>query len=81
MACPFAKHASSETFQRQPSIAEAPNWNLDEDLSEQAGDALTLTHLNAAIQLLTAPSNENVHEALRSLINKYSNRWPALSKM
>ncbi|XP_050101414.1 head-specific guanylate cyclase [Anopheles aquasalis] len=81
MACPFAKHVSSETFQRQPSIAEAPNWNLDEDLSEQAGDALTLTHLNAAIQLLTAPSNENVHEALRSLISKYSNRWPALSKM
>lgn len=56
MACPFAKHISSEQFQRQPSIAEAHNWNLDEDLSEIPGDALTLTHLNAAIQLLTAPS-------------------------
>uniref|UniRef100_A0A182XBY3 guanylate cyclase n=1 Tax=Anopheles quadriannulatus TaxID=34691 RepID=A0A182XBY3_ANOQN len=81
MACPFAKHISSEQFQRQPSIAEAHNWNLDEDLSEIPGDALTLTHLNAAIQLLTAPSIDNVHEALMSLIGKYSNRWPGLSKL
>uniref|UniRef100_A0A182JIE4 guanylate cyclase n=1 Tax=Anopheles atroparvus TaxID=41427 RepID=A0A182JIE4_ANOAO len=81
MACPFTKHVSTEHFQRQPSIAEAHSWNLDEDLSELPGDALTLTHLNAAIQLLTAPSIENVHEALMSLIGKYSNRWPGLSKL
>ncbi|XP_052862642.1 head-specific guanylate cyclase isoform X1 [Anopheles cruzii] len=81
MACPFAKHSSADNFQRHPSIAEAHNWNLDEDLSELSGDALTLTHLNAAIQLLTAPSNENVHEAYLSLVAKYSSRWPGLSEI
>ncbi|XP_055532895.1 head-specific guanylate cyclase [Wyeomyia smithii] len=81
MACPFARPAPAEAFQRQPSIAEGHGWNLDEDLSEIPDDALTLTHLNAAIQLLTAPTNEDVYEALMSLIEKYSNRWPGLAKL
>lgn len=56
MACPFSRHPASEMLHRQHSIAEGAGWNLDEDLSEIPDDALTLTHLNAAIQLLTAPS-------------------------
>ncbi|KXJ79976.1 hypothetical protein RP20_CCG026898 [Aedes albopictus] len=81
MACPFSRHPPSEMLHRQHSIAEGAGWNLDEDLSEIPDDALTLTHLNAAIQLLTAPSNEDVYEALMSLIDKHRNRWPALEKL
>ncbi|XP_055616561.1 head-specific guanylate cyclase [Toxorhynchites rutilus septentrionalis] len=78
MACPFARPA--EGFPRQPST-DGHGWNLDEDLGEIPDDALTLTHLNAAIQLLTAPSNEDVYDALMSLIEKYSHRWPGLGKL
>ncbi|KAL9695542.1 hypothetical protein quinque_014827 [Culex quinquefasciatus] len=82
MTCPFTRHAPpTGSFQRQPSIADAHSWNLDEELSEIPDDALTLSQLNAAIQLLTAPSNEDVYEALMSLIDKYSNRWPGLAKL
>lgn len=59
MACPFTRHAPAEMLHRQHSLAEGAGWNLDEDLSEIPDDALTLTHLNAAIQLLTAPSVGN----------------------
>lgn len=58
MACPYVRRAG-ESLQRQSSVvgidSHAP-WNLEEELTEILEDALTLTHLNAAIQLLTAPT-------------------------
>lgn len=61
MACPFFRR--SDLLSRQPSVcAEASNntWQLEDE--EQTGDALTLTHLQMAIQLLTAPSvSENIN--------------------
>lgn len=53
MACPFVRHADS--LARQTSVAEQNNWGIEDDLAE-IPDALSLTHLQAAIQLLTAPS-------------------------
>lgn len=47
MACPFVRHSS---------IAESTSWNIEDDLSDIPDDALTLSHLSSAIQLLTAPS-------------------------
>lgn len=54
MACPFVRHANP--LPRQSSIAhENPsNWGLEDDMVE-IPDALTLKHLQAAIQLLTSP--------------------------
>lgn len=54
MACPFVRHAN--TLARQSSIAhENPsNWGLEDDIAE-IPDALTLKHLQDAIQLLTSP--------------------------
>lgn len=54
MTCPFAKHSQSIT--RQSSVAAEPNstWGIEDDLAE-IPDALTLTNLQAAIQLLTSP--------------------------
>lgn len=54
MACPYFRRADS--LPRQPSVVAEPsgNWTLEDE--EQPGDALTLTHLQMAIQLLTAPS-------------------------
>lgn len=46
MACPFSRN-------RKPSLAEVKSI-VEEEASEP--DSLTLKHLNAAIQLLTAPS-------------------------
>lgn len=46
MACPFSRN-------RQPSLAEVKSI-VEEETSDS--DMLTLKHLNAAIQLLTAPS-------------------------
>lgn len=54
MACPFARRL--ESLPRQQSVAENTTWNLEDDLSDHNDDALALTHLNAAIQLLTGPS-------------------------
>jgi hypothetical protein len=52
MACPFsARQTNIEHFSRQHSVSD-----LDDDLTEASRDALNLTNLNAAIQLLTAPS-------------------------
>lgn len=53
MACPFVRHADS--LPRQNSVADHGNWGIEDDLVETT-DALTLTHLQNAIQLLTAPS-------------------------
>ncbi|CRK91657.1 CLUMA_CG005307, isoform A [Clunio marinus] len=74
MACPFSQHRSADVLQRQPTI------NNDLELPEVSGDSLTLTHLNAAMQLLTAPSNDDIHQALISLKQKYSGRFPGLRK-
>lgn len=54
MACPYFRR--TESLSRQPSVVAEPtgNWTLEDD--EQPDDALTLTHLQMAIQLLTAPS-------------------------
>lgn len=52
MACPFARRAEPV---RQASVADA-NWNIEDDLADIPDDALALTHLQLAIQLLTAPS-------------------------
>lgn len=53
MACPFVRHEAALT--RQPSVADQTQWGMEDDLAE-IPDALTLTHLQVAIQLLTAPS-------------------------
>ncbi|XP_055700034.1 head-specific guanylate cyclase [Phlebotomus papatasi] len=73
MACPFV-----HTIGKQHSVADSTTWNLEDDLTDLPDDALTLTHLNAAIQLLTAPSNENINQAVKSVIKKYSDRWPGI---
>ncbi|XP_039490061.1 head-specific guanylate cyclase [Drosophila santomea] len=79
MACPFFRRADSLT--RQPSVIAEPggHWALeDEELSD---DALTLTHLQMAIQLLTAPSNEDLNTAVTSLVAKYRQNWPNIHKL
>lgn len=75
MACPFAKRPNVDVLHRQPSTV------ADLDLPELSGDSLTLTHLNAAMQLLTAPSNDDIHQALMSLTKKHSGRFAALKKL
>lgn len=55
MTCPFFRRTSS--LPRQSSIVGMEHsgmWTLEEE--ELPDDALTLTHLQMAIQLLTAPS-------------------------
>lgn len=52
MACPFSRRSEPV---RQASVADA-HWNIEDDLADIPDDALTLTHLQLAIQLLTAPS-------------------------
>jgi hypothetical protein len=57
MACPFLKNPV--TFSRQPSVNENIGWNPEDAIwipEAEPDDALTLKHLNFAIQLLTAPS-------------------------
>uniref|UniRef100_A0A1I8N3V3 guanylate cyclase n=1 Tax=Musca domestica TaxID=7370 RepID=A0A1I8N3V3_MUSDO len=79
MACPYFRRADS--LSRQPSVVTEPsgNWTLEDE--EQSGDALTLTHLQMAIQLLTAPSNEDLNTAVTALILKYRKNWPNISKL
>lgn len=66
MACPFAPRHRVDSLHRQQSTVE------DLELQEVSDDSLTLTHLNAAIQLLTGPSvniiNEYVHNDLINII-------------
>ncbi|GAB0094847.1 Head-specific guanylate cyclase [Sergentomyia squamirostris] len=76
MACPFV-----HTIGKQHSVADSANWNLEDDITDLPDDALTLTHLNAAIQLLTAPSNDNINQAVKSVIRKYSDRWPGITDL
>lgn len=75
MACPFSQQRPVDALHRQQSAV------VDLDLPEVSGDSLTLTNLNAAMQLLTAPSNDDIHQALMSLTNKYSSRFPGLAKL
>lgn len=53
MACPFVRR--SDSLSRQVSVADHGSWGIEDDISE-IPDALSLTHLQAAIKLLTAPS-------------------------
>ena len=54
MACPYFRR--TDLLSRQPSVVAEPSgtWTLEDE--ESTDDALTLTHLQMAIQLLTAPS-------------------------
>lgn len=54
MTCPFVRRTDS--LARQPSVVvdQHTNWGIEDDFTE-IPDALTLTHLQAAIQLLTSP--------------------------
>lgn len=63
MACPFVQHAN--TLRRQSSVAVEPNstWGIEDDFAE-IPDALTLTHLQAAIQLLTSPLVKLISELI-----------------
>lgn len=77
MACPFSRHL--EALPRQATVEGTINF---EDLLTDANDdALSLTHLQTAIQLLTFPSNNDIHTALMSLINKNKGKWSALEKL
>lgn len=77
MACPFAQRPSDVNLHRQQSTVT----ELDLPETATSGDSLTLTHLNAAMQLLTAPSNDDIHLALMSLTEKHSERFPGLKKL
>jgi len=66
MACPFIKR--TESLHRQQSLADGLGWNLEDDLNEAPDDALTLKHLNAAIQLLTAPHVSDYYNIISRLI-------------
>lgn len=76
MACPFAQRPVIDVLPRQQSTVT--ELDLPETVS---GDSLTLTHLNAAMQLLTSPSNDDIHQALISLTKKHSERFPGLKKL
>lgn len=76
MACPFACKPPVEALTHQTSYTVA-----DLDLGDKKKDSLSLTHLNAAMQLLTAPSNDDIHQALIALTEKYSERFPGLKKL
>lgn len=54
MACPFVQHANSLRRQSSVVVEQNSNWGIEDDFAE-IPDALTLTHLQAAIQLLTSP--------------------------
>jgi guanylate cyclase soluble subunit alpha len=79
MACPFACKPNDVLLNRQQSgVADVV---ADLDLEMKSKNSLSLTHLNAAMQLLTGPSNDDIHQALISLTEKYSERFPGLKKL
>lgn len=69
MACPFMRRV--ESLPRQPSVADQVPWTLEDDLSDHNDDALALTHLNAAIQLLTGPSVMTLCYSKKHYINLF----------
>lgn len=54
MACPFVQHTGALRRQSSVVVEQSSNWGIEDDFAE-IPDALTLTHLQAAIQLLTSP--------------------------
>lgn len=50
MACPFVR-VDSTTLAKQQTVDY-----IEDELNDAPGDALTLSNLNSAIQLLTGPS-------------------------
>lgn len=54
MTCPFARGSTSLRRQSSVVVEQNSNWGIEDDFAE-IPDALTLTHLQAAIQLLTSP--------------------------
>jgi guanylate cyclase soluble subunit alpha len=74
MACPFAQR-KPEVFHRQQSTV------ADFDLQDISDDSLTLKHINAALQLLTGPSNQTINDALVSLTVKYGDKFPGLKEL
>jgi hypothetical protein len=75
MACPFVQRKPVEGLNRQQSSIH------DLDLQEISDDSLTLKNINSALQLLTAPSNQTINEALMSLKSKYGERFHGLNKL
>jgi hypothetical protein len=75
MACPFVHRKPVDAFKRQQSTV------ADLDLQDVSDDSLTLKHINEALQLLTAPSNEAINAALIALTEKHSERFPGLAKL
>lgn len=55
MACPFLRR--DESLSKQQSTDQVGSWQLEDELLDTAdSDALSLTHLQMAIQLLTEPA-------------------------
>lgn len=77
MSCPFVQRKPVETLNRQQSSIH--DFDLQE--ASDGGDSLTLKHINSALQLLTAPSNQTINEALISLTKTYGERFPGLQKL
>lgn len=54
MACPFLRR--NEPLPKQQSADQQGSWQLEDELLDKAdSDALSLIHLQMAIQLLTEP--------------------------
>lgn len=75
MACPFVQRKPVEHISRQQSSIH------DFDVEEISDASITLKHIHSALQLLTAPSNLTINEALVSLTRKYGERFPGLTKL
>lgn len=73
MACPFTRPRERDSLSRQQSTVEG-NWNIEDYFSEAPEDALTLSHLQTAIQLLTTPSV--CHETLELLSHPHYPNFP-----
>uniref|UniRef100_T1GJ14 Uncharacterized protein n=1 Tax=Megaselia scalaris TaxID=36166 RepID=T1GJ14_MEGSC len=80
MACPFLRR--DESLSKQQSTDQVGSWQLEDELLDTAdSDALSLTHLQMAIQLLTEPANEDLNLAVTSMVGKYSHRWPSIENL
>jgi guanylate cyclase soluble subunit alpha len=75
MSCPFVQRKPADAFKRQQSTV------ADFDLQDINDNSLTLKHINAALQLLTAPSNQTINEALISVTKKYESKYPGISQL
>lgn len=67
MACPFLRR--NEALPKQQSTDQHGSWQLEDELLDAAdSDALSLIHLQMAIQLLTEPT-----VSLFSVVLQYEN--------